>query len=73
MPTLEVDGQVICQSAAIYKYLAEEFGLYGADISERVIINQVLETLNDFLKEYFAVYMNSTLVADEKVIIINCF
>ena len=68
MPTLEVDGQVICQSAAIYAYVAETLGLYGANASERVVINQVSETLTDFIKDYFEVALNKSLVGNEKVL-----
>ena len=51
MPTLEVDGRVICQTSAIVRYLATEFNLYGANNEERVIIDQVAETLRDVFTE----------------------
>ncbi|XP_065662601.1 probable glutathione S-transferase 7 [Hydra vulgaris] len=50
MPTLEIDGHVVCQSAAINSYLAESFGFNGA--VERLIINQVCETVKDFWNDY---------------------
>ncbi|XP_002161231.2 S-crystallin 4 isoform X1 [Hydra vulgaris] len=67
MPTLEVDGQVICQSTAINVYLAEIFCMNGANASERAVINQVCETLNDLVKEYLQIWMNSTLNSDQKI------
>ena len=51
MPTLEVDGNVICQSAAIWRYLANEYGLYGANNKEKLVIDQVDETLRDLKVE----------------------
>ena len=66
VPTLEVDGQVICQSAAIFTYLAEKLDLYGANASERAVINQVSETLYDYMKDYLEVF-NKALGGDEKV------
>nr|XP_002162206.2 S-crystallin 4-like [Hydra vulgaris] len=66
MPTLEVDGHVICQSIAINIYLAETFGLYGANAFEKLVVNQVCETLDDFINEYLAVWKSKTLDNDQK-------
>ncbi|XP_065681661.1 probable glutathione S-transferase 7 isoform X3 [Hydra vulgaris] len=66
MPTLEIDGHVACQSAAITSYLAETFGLNGANASERLIINQVCETLKDFWNDYADVWRNETLDNEQK-------
>ncbi|XP_002162176.1 glutathione S-transferase [Hydra vulgaris] len=66
MPTLEIDGHTVCQSAAINVYLAETFGLNGANASERLVINQVCETLNDFWNDYVGVYRNNTLDSEQK-------
>ena len=66
MPTLEIDGHVACQSAAITSYLAEIFGLNGANASERLIINQVCETLKDFWNDYADVWKNETLDNEQK-------
>ncbi|XP_002158301.1 glutathione S-transferase isoform X1 [Hydra vulgaris] len=66
MPTLEIDGHTVCQSAAINSYLAETFGLNGANASERLVINQVCETLNDFWNDYIEVWKNKTLDSDQK-------
>ncbi|XP_066916249.1 probable glutathione S-transferase 6 [Clytia hemisphaerica] len=51
VPTLEVDGQVITQSYAINRYLAHEFGFYGDSNTERVQIDQVVETLVEMFAE----------------------
>jgi len=53
MPTLEVDGEAICQGRAINRFLAEEFNLYGSSNWDRVFIDQVNETLGE-LNEGFA-------------------
>ena len=51
MPTLEIDDQVITQSNAIYRYLATEFGLYGANFQEKAVIDQISENLNDMTND----------------------
>ncbi|XP_065662457.1 glutathione S-transferase isoform X2 [Hydra vulgaris] len=66
LPTLEIDGHVVCQSGVINVYLAELFGLNGANASERLVINQVCETLNDFWNDYARVYRNNTLDSEQK-------
>ena len=58
VPTLEVDGRIICQSSAINRYLATEFKLYGADNEERVIIDQVCETLKDVIQNSTSVMIS---------------
>ena len=51
MPTLEIDDQVITQSNAIYRYLATEFGLYGANSQEKAVIDQISENLKDMTND----------------------
>ena len=51
MPTVEIDDTTICHSNAINRYLATEFGLYGANSQEQAIIDQICETLNDMTNE----------------------
>lgn len=50
LPVLEVDGKQICQSMAIARYLANEFGLAGRDNWEKLKCDELVETLVD-LKE----------------------
>jgi len=47
LPTLEVDGEIIVQSKAINRFLAEEFNLYGSSNWDRVLIDQVSETIGE--------------------------
>lgn len=58
MPTLEVDGKVICQSAAIYRYLANEFNLYGSSNMDRAVVDQVCETLSEIFAEIVKIFFS---------------
>ena len=55
MPTLEVDGKVMCQSNAIFRYIANELGLYGTTNAAKVIADQICETLSENLEEVIQV------------------
>ena len=59
LPTLEVDGQIICQSNAIYRYLANEFELYGSSNMDKAIADQVCETVDEMFVEVLKIYFNS--------------
>lgn len=47
LPILEVDGQVICQSKAIARFLAHRFGLVGKTDMENVRLDMIVECLED--------------------------
>ncbi|XP_072050676.1 S-crystallin SL11-like [Amphiura filiformis] len=47
VPVLEVDGKQYAESAAIARYLAREFKLYGKDNLEALQIDGILDTMND--------------------------
>ena len=47
LPILEVDGQPVCQSMAIARYLANEFGLAGKDNWEKLKCDELVDTLSD--------------------------
>ena len=47
---LEVDGVKICQSLAIARYLAKEFGLAGEDNLECAKIDFIADCIVDFLQ-----------------------
>ena len=50
------DGTVITQSHAIVRYLAREFNLYGKTNKDRVIVDQVLDTLKNVLENCTLTY-----------------
>ena len=47
LPVLEVDGVTICQSMAIARYLANEFGLAGNSSLVRAQVDEVVDVIND--------------------------
>ncbi|XP_014210579.1 glutathione S-transferase [Copidosoma floridanum] len=47
MPVLEVDGKKVCQSTAICRYLAKQFGLAGKDDWENLEIDAAVDTIHD--------------------------
>jgi len=51
-PYLEVDGKKVGQSKAIERYLAKQFGLFGADDLEAAVIDQLCEHVVDFRNAY---------------------
>ncbi|XP_038061248.1 hematopoietic prostaglandin D synthase-like isoform X3 [Patiria miniata] len=46
-PSLEVDGKMICQSKAILRYLAREFGFYGKTSLDAAFIDQAIDAVED--------------------------
>ncbi len=49
LPILQDGDFFLCQSAAIYKYVARRVGLYGATLQEDARIDEVTETAGDLL------------------------
>ncbi|XP_038061242.1 S-crystallin SL11-like [Patiria miniata] len=47
IPVLEVDETMICQSKAVLRYLAREFGFYGKTSLDAAFIDQALDTVED--------------------------
>ena len=47
LPVLEFDGQVLCQSLTIARFLAKEFGLAGKTNLEQAQADMVIDTGND--------------------------
>ncbi|XP_057291487.1 S-crystallin SL11-like [Hydractinia symbiolongicarpus] len=66
LPKLEVDGHTIIHSGAIYRYLAHEFGFYGACNKERSTVDQVCETLNDHFTSFVNIMFNKELTEEHK-------
>ncbi|XP_052067747.1 glutathione S-transferase-like isoform X3 [Mytilus californianus] len=56
LPTFDVDGQLLCQSLTIARYLAREYGYAGKNNMEQALVDQVVETANDYLGGYFKCY-----------------
>ena len=52
LPRLEVDGQVVFQSKAIERYLANRFDLLGSTPLEAAFIDSIGETIRDFKDGY---------------------
>ncbi|TMS34860.1 hypothetical protein L596_002367 [Steinernema carpocapsae] len=48
LPVLEVDGKELAQSFAIYRYLANEFGLAGNTPLEKAQVDAVADAYKDF-------------------------
>ena len=55
VPFLEVDGQVICQSKSIERYLAHKFKFMGETPEEAAIIDSYCECVRDIKTNYFSV------------------
>ncbi|XP_066304184.1 glutathione S-transferase-like [Branchiostoma lanceolatum] len=52
MPLLEVDGQVVCQSGAIARYLARETGLGGKSSWEEAQVDMFVCGVDDLITEF---------------------
>ena len=49
VPMLEYDGETICQSITITRFLAKECGLDGRDNLENAKIDEVVDAVSDLL------------------------
>ena len=49
MPVLEVDGKKYCQSLAIIRYLAREFGLIGKDSTTQAKADEFAEACSEVM------------------------
>ena len=47
LPLLEVDGDTICQSMAIARYLASECGIAGSSGLVKAQVDEVVDVIND--------------------------
>jgi len=57
MPVLEVDGKMLCQSTAIARYLAREFGLAGNNTFDMAKADMYVDGIFDMWGKLSAVYM----------------
>ena len=68
MPTLEVDGKVICQSYTIFRFLANELGLYGSSNMDKAVADQVAETINEMFTDIVQILFLSKEPEEKKVL-----
>ena len=47
LPVLEVDGDTICQSMAIARYLASECGIAGSSSLVKAQVDEVVDVISD--------------------------
>jgi glutathione S-transferase len=52
LPYLEVDGNIICQSKAIERYLAQRFNMMGSSLLEFAKIDSICEAVRDIKELY---------------------
>lgn len=68
MPTLQVDGKAICQSYAIFRFLANELELYGSSNLDKAMADQVTETLHEIFTDVMQI-MNISKEPEEKKVL----
>jgi len=56
MPVLEVDGVVLCQSKAIARYLAGQFGFAGESALDKARADMIVDCVEDVLKPSVVFY-----------------
>ncbi|XP_005106678.1 glutathione S-transferase 3 [Aplysia californica] len=49
-PWVEVDGEVYAQSIAIANYFAKEFGFFGKNNKEALLVEQMVNLIQDFIQ-----------------------
>merc|ERR1712066_886482 len=63
LPLLEVDGNTICQSMAIARYLASECGIAGSSGLVKAQVDEVVDVINDVQNAMYGAFFEK----DEKV------
>merc|ERR1711953_707100 len=63
LPLLEVDGDTICQSMAIARYLASECGIAGSSGLVKAQVDEVVDVVNDVQNATYGAFFEK----DEKV------
>ena len=55
LPYLEINGDIICQSKAIERFISKKYGMMGDSDIEEAKIDSICETIRDFKTEYQSV------------------
>merc|ERR1711971_454022 len=63
LPVLEVDGNTVCQSMAIARYLASECGIAGSSSLVKAQVDEVVDVINDVQNAMYGAFFEK----DEKV------
>merc|ERR1739847_42927 len=63
LPVLEVDGNTICQSMAIARYLASECGIAGSSGLVKAQVDEVVDVINDVQNAMYGAFFEK----DEKM------
>ena len=51
LPTIKVEGEVVCTSMAIARLLADKYGLAGNNNLERAQADEIVDTVNDIINK----------------------
>ncbi|ELU15850.1 hypothetical protein CAPTEDRAFT_88442, partial [Capitella teleta] len=51
LPTLEIDGEIFCQTKSICRYLATLFDLHGETAKDRLYSEMVVECVDDLVND----------------------
>lgn len=57
-PMLKIDGVTLCQSIAIFKYLASKYGLAGDNLLEDAQMDMIAHTINDLRVPFRAIVLD---------------
>lgn len=68
LPYLEINGDIICQSKAIERFISKKYGMMGDSDIEEAKIDSICETIRDFKTDYQTV---RKLTGEEKEAGIN--
>ncbi|XP_069141201.1 S-crystallin SL11-like isoform X2 [Argopecten irradians] len=66
LPILEFDGQVLCQSMTIVRYLAREYDLYGENNLQSATVDTVLDTVVDIYSDFVQMYYEQDAARKEE-------
>jgi glutathione S-transferase len=62
VPTVEIDGMKLVQTRAIPNYIASKYNLYGKDMKERALYNEVPVLKNRYHKKVIRLLLSITVV-----------